>query len=148
MGIERRVVRRAAEPAVVSRSGNDQRARPDREVDRGLQHRVVGLAAEAEVDDARPAKRRRANSLNGGEVVEDAERARVPHAQHRVRIHADKANAVVRRADHRADRSPMILVGSSVVWRLRISVFGRLARLGVRDVEAGVDDRDRLARPG
>ena len=82
---------------LVAGGGDDERARAERDRIAVLEQRIVVLAAEAEVDDAGPAAGGLDDALDRGALVEEAERARVPDAEHRLRIDADDPDAVVRR---------------------------------------------------
>ena len=68
--------------------------------------------------------------------------------QRRLRIDADDADAVRGRPDDRSDRGSVEVVTCRRRSGVRARRVGSAGELRVRDVDAGVDDRDRDARAG
>ena len=127
---------------VVADRGHDDRTTAQRTVDGLLEQRVESEEPAADVDNPPPAL---GGCVDSGENLGERPVAEVPLLQGRLRVDADKADPVGRCADDRADRRSVYVVGRDdclVVERCRVRA--RL-ELGVREIEAGVDDRDRHA---
>ena len=107
-------------------------------------------AAEAEVDHTGTLTGRSEDPRHDVARLEPyalAER-RVPRAQHRLRIDPRDADPVDRGADDRSDGGAVTAADRCWLLRVESEQIGAAGELGMRDVDAGVDDRDRDARPG
>ena len=124
-------------------------ARALRDGDHPVDERVPDLGAEAEVDDARPEVDRRVEAADDvARGDSDPGRARVPEVEVRLRIDADDAQAVPRRRCDRRDRRAVLLVLAGRALPVERGRERAARELLVREVDAGVDDRQRLARTG
>ena len=149
VGQARRIFERASVLAAVAGRGDDERALGEGDGDHRVQQRVPEVRAEAEVDDALPGGDRRVQALDdvaGGDPV--SERARVPDLEIRLRIDADDPEAVRRRRGGRGDGRAVLVGLGGRGLRVQRGRRRPVRELLVREVDAGVDDRQRLARAG
>ena len=146
MRVARGVLDRAALLALVPGCDDDQRAGAE-----GGHHRLFlledpALAPQAEVDHPAPVVDRGQDPLD---LVADGEvgaRARVPEAQDGLRVDADDPDAVRRRGRNRRDRGSVPFLAPAVVLGVERRRVRAVGELGMRDVEPGVDDRQRHSR--
>ena len=143
MGDARRIPEWVPSVTVVAGCGDDERALANRLEDRLLDHELVLVGAEAEVDDLGTAVRRRQDSLHDLARLERGALplGGIPGAEYRLGIDADETEAVVRRRDEGPDRGSVLAADSLGLLRIQRLRIGAAEELRVRDVDAGIDDR-------
>ena len=106
------------------------------------------VGAEAEVDDSRANCRRSEDALHDLARLELGALALggIPRAEQRLRVDADDAEAVGGRRDERSDRGAVLAADAGGLLRVQRLGVGAPEELGMRDVDARVDDRDGTAR--
>ena len=105
------------------------------------------LGAEAQIDHARPLIRRGEHAGDDVARLELGSRPEcgVPRLQQRLRIDADHADVVGRCADERCDGRPVDPADGRRLLRVEGDDARAAGELLMRDIDTGVDDRDRLA---